>query len=502
MLNETGGLISIGRASHPTKAAAADPTPGAMPWRVHIETFGCQMNEYDTELVRSLLAAEGFALTEDRERADVALLNTCAIRENAHNKVYGHLAALRPIKRVRPLVVGVLGCMAQNLKQELMDAASIVDVVVGPDGYRKLPGLITQAIRAQEQGLSAKGLAVDLSEYETYEDILPQRTEGINAWIAVMRGCDNFCTFCVVPYTRGRERSRDPQGVLRECAHLIAHGHKQVTLLGQNVNSYKHAEWDFARLLTAVADLPGIERVRFTSPHPKDFPPSLLDAVAGHPKIAKHIHLPLQSGNDRILSMMDRTYSVKEYLALVESIRRRHAEIVLTTDVICGFPTETEEEFLDTYRMLRDIGYHQAFVFKYSERKHTIAERKYPDDVPEPVKSERVSRLVDFQRCIAHRRNEEMVGRTVEVLLEGDAKKSSAQWMGKSDGGITVVWAKDGSPCKPGDIVSINISHVSASTLFGDLARSYGSGDSTHCNDPLQTKSNECPEQWVPTDAR
>jgi tRNA-2-methylthio-N6-dimethylallyladenosine synthase len=245
-------------------------------YRIHIETFGCQMNEYDTELVRSLLKAEGFVFTADKECADVVLMNTCAIRENAHNKVYGHLAALKALKRQRHLVVGVLGCMAQNLKEALVETESIVDVLVGPDAYRRLPNLITQAIKSQGDGASRKGLAVDLSEYETYDDILPERTKGVNGWIAVMRGCDNFCTFCVVPYTRGRERSRDPQGIIREAEQLVAQGYKQVTLLGQNVNSYRSGDWDFARLMAAVADITGIRRVRFTSPHPKDFPPALL----------------------------------------------------------------------------------------------------------------------------------------------------------------------------------------------------------------------------------
>ncbi|MFM8551228.1 MAG: tRNA (N6-isopentenyl adenosine(37)-C2)-methylthiotransferase MiaB [Nitrospiraceae bacterium] len=436
-------------------------------YQVHIETFGCQMNEYDTELVRALLTAKGFTFTDDRERADVVLMNTCAIRENAHNKVYGHLAALRPIKKQRPLVVGVLGCMAQNLKEELMEQVSIVDVLVGPDAYRQLPDLLTQAIRAQEQGLSEKGLAVDLSEYETYEDILPQRTEGLNAWIAVMRGCDNFCTFCVVPYTRGRERSRDPHGIIREAEHLIAHGHRQVTLLGQNVNSYRHEGWDFARLITAVAEVPGIARVRFTSPHPKDFPPALLEAVAGHPKICKHIHLPLQSGNDRILGLMDRTYSRKDYLTLVEDIRRKNPGIVLTTDIICGFPTETEEEFLDTYRLVREVGYHQVFTFIYSERKNTIAGRKYPDDVPDAIKSDRVTRLVELQKPIALGKNRDLIGSTVEVLVEGDAKKSAAQWMGHTDSNITAVWEKQGSMARLGDLVRLHITDASVTTLYG-----------------------------------
>ncbi|MGH8864367.1 MAG: MiaB/RimO family radical SAM methylthiotransferase, partial [Burkholderiales bacterium] len=270
------------------------------------------------------------------------------------------------------------------------------------------------------------------------------------------------------PYTRGRERSRDPQGILRETEQLVARGHKQVTLLGQNVNSYRFDSWDFARLIAAVADVPGIERVRFTSPHPKDFPPALLDAVAGHPKICKHIHLPLQSGNDRILDLMGRTYSRKEYLDLVDDIRRRHADIALTTDIISGFCGETDEEFLDTYRTVQEIGYHAAFVFKYSERKHTIAARKYPDDVPEMVKSDRVTRLVDMQTGIALRKNQEMIGRTVMVLVEGDAKRSAEQWMGKADNSVTVVWEKNGSCAKPGDLIPIAVTRASVTTLFGN----------------------------------
>jgi tRNA-2-methylthio-N6-dimethylallyladenosine synthase len=243
-----------------------------------------------------------------------------------------------------------------------------------------------------------------------------------------------------------------------------------VTLLGQNVNSYGAGGWDFARLITAVADLPGIERVRFTSPHPKDFPPALLDAIAGHPRICKHIHLPLQAGNDRILELMNRTYTRKEYLRLVEDIRRRGPEIVLTTDIICGFCTETDDEFLETYQVLQEVEYHSAFIFKYSERKNTIAERKYPDDIPASVKSRRVMQLVDLQRAISLKKNSEMIGRTVEVLVEGDAKKSSAQWMGRTDGNITVVWEKADPAVRAGQLIPIMISSASTTTLYGEAS--------------------------------
>ena len=394
-------------------------------------------------------------------------MNTCAIRENAHTKVYTHLADLRAIKKSRSLVVGVLGCMAQNLKEELTEKEPLVDVLAGPDSYRQLPMLIGNALRSQEAGTAAKEFAVDLSEFETYEDVTPERNDGVNAWIAVMRGCDNFCSFCVVPYTRGRERSRDPQGVIDEARRVADQGFRQVTLLGQNVNSYRHGAWDFARLMTAVADVPGIERVRFTSPHPKDFPASLLEAVAFHPRICKHIHLPVQSGNDRILELMNRTYTQREYRALVERIRSINSGITLTTDVIAGFSSESETEFRDTYRLLEDVRYHAAFIFLYSERKNTIAARKFPDDVPDEVKSRRVTDLVALQRRISTERNREYLGTVLPVLMEGDAKKSALQAMGKTDGNITVVWEKSSAPSSPGRTFSLKIYDASASTLYG-----------------------------------
>ncbi len=433
-------------------------------YRVYIETFGCQMNEYDTELVRSLLKHRGFGFTNHGDQADVVLLNTCAIRENAHNRVYAHLADYKALRSQRGLVIGVLGCMAQNLKKDLLDNQSMIDVLVGPDAYRRLPDLLFQAIESR-----TRGLAVDLSEYETYEEILPVREGGVNAWLAVMRGCDNFCTFCVVPYTRGRERSRNPQGILLEAQQLAEQGYKQITLLGQNVNSYRYHDWDFAKLLLSVAEVPGIERVRFTSPHPKDFPPALLDAVAGHPKVCKHIHLPVQSGNDRILQVMGRCYTRKEYIQLVESIRRR-GDIALSTDIICGFCGETEEEYQDTVRLIQEVEFQSAFIFKYSERKNTIAGRKYPDDVPETMKTERVGRLIEWQRDISARKNQALIGHSVNVLVEGDAKKSKNQWKGHTESNTTVVWNKTDRLVKPGDLVSITVEDGSASTLYGSPA--------------------------------
>ncbi|HEU5092386.1 MAG TPA: tRNA (N6-isopentenyl adenosine(37)-C2)-methylthiotransferase MiaB, partial [Nitrospira sp.] len=368
--------------------------------------------------------------------------NTCAIRENAHNKIYAHLSELKTIKKQRPLVVGVLGCMAQNLKSDLATKEPLIDVLAGPDAYRQLPSLLTTALQAQELGLSQKGFALDLSEYETYEGIMPDRNSGVNAWITVMRGCDNFCSFCVVPYTRGRERSRDPESVLLEARDASVRGFKQVTLLGQNVNSYSHEGWDFARLITAVADTAGIDRVRFTSPHPKDFPAALIEAIATHPKICKHIHLPLQAGSDRILELMGRTYTGAEYLALVDRIRHTIPDVILTTDIICGFCSESDEDFRATFRMVEQAQFDSAYIFKYSERKHTIAARKYADDIPDQVKGMRVAQLVEMQRRITLERNRRYIGKDMDILVEGDATRSSTQAMGKTDGNITVVWNK------------------------------------------------------------
>jgi tRNA-2-methylthio-N6-dimethylallyladenosine synthase len=436
--------------------------------QVHIETFGCQMNESDSELVRSMLKREGFVFTEDRERADVVLVNTCAIRENAHNKIYAHLSELKTIKKQRPLVVGVLGCMAQNLKSDLATKEPLIDVLAGPDAYRQLPSLLTTALQAQELGLSQKGFALDLSEYETYEGIMPDRNSGVNAWITVMRGCDNFCSFCVVPYTRGRERSRDPESVLLEARDASVRGFKQVTLLGQNVNSYSHEGWDFARLITAVADTAGIDRVRFTSPHPKDFPAALIEAIATHPKICKHIHLPLQAGSDRILELMGRTYTGAEYLALVDRIRHTIPDVILTTDIICGFCSESDEDFRATFRMVEQAQFDSAYIFKYSERKHTIAARKYADDIPDQVKGMRVAQLVEMQRRITLERNRRYIGKDMDVLVEGDATRSPTQAMGKTDGNITVVWNKSTGDFRSGTLTTKHIFDASAATLYGE----------------------------------
>ncbi len=419
------------------------------------------MNEYDSALVRSILAPHGFQSCASAQDAEVILVNTCAVRENAYRKIYGLLDKLRPLKKQKKsFVVGVLGCMAQNLKEELL-AHPVVSLVVGPDNYRSLPGLIEQSITSGDCGIDA-----DLSEYETYSDIAPARVEGVNAWVAIMRGCDNFCTFCVVPYTRGRERSRSVADILDEVRAAAAAGFPQVTLLGQNVNSYSDRDGSFADLIVRVADVPAIRRVRFTSPHPKDFPDDLLEAIAAHPNICKHVHLPLQAGNDRILGLMGRNYTRREFVGLAERIRDRIPGVSLTTDIIVGFPTETEGEFLETFKVMENLAFDSAFIFKYSERKGTIASRKFADDVPPDSKTDRIVRLFDLQKRISSDKNRARIGSLEAVLIEGPAEKKPDHQVGKSDGGTTVIFPA--TPEAPGSFARVRIREASSTTLYGE----------------------------------
>ncbi len=430
--------------------------------KVYIETYGCQMNEYDSELVKSILRAHDYEFTHSQAEADVIFMNTCAIRENAHSKIYARLGDLKHLRRTnRKLVVGLLGCMSQNLRGNLDRNEELVDIFAGPDSYKRLPDMIESVMAGSD-----KECDFSLSEFEDYSDVYPQRVPGVNAWIAVMRGCDNFCTFCVVPYTRGRERSRTYESVVAETEHLAREGFKQVTLLGQNVNSYRSNGADFADLMAGVAGVDGIERVRFTSPHPKDFPEKFLHVMRDNPKICNHIHLPLQAGNNRVLQMMARTYTKESFLALVEKIRRTVPEVVLTTDIIVGFPTETDEEFNDTLEVMRDVEFDAAFMFKYSERKNTIAHRKYPDDVPEEKKTERIVMVNELQKRHSLQRNRADVGKIHEVLVEGKSKKNAAEWMGRTDGSRVVIF--DAGDFDRGDVIPLRITGATANTLFGE----------------------------------
>ncbi len=429
--------------------------------QVYVETYGCQMNEYDSELVRAILRQNDFTLVDGPESADAVLLNTCAIREHAHSKIYGRVDTLARLRRDNPrLLIGILGCMAQNLKDDLLQPKSGIDLVAGPDSYKRLPALLREVY---DTGTKAK--EIDLSEFETYSDVYPERIPGVNAWIACMRGCDNFCSFCVVPYTRGRERSRAPDNIVAETERLAAQGYRQVTLLGQNVNSYTFEAADFADLLLQVAAVDGIDRVRFTSPHPKDFPRKLLAAIASHPKLCKQIHLPLQSGSDRVLDLMRRTYTQREFLDLAAEIRATIPGVCLSTDVICGFPTETDADFAATLAVMEAVEFDSAFIFKYSERKNTIAARKYPDDVTEADKTARVVHLNEVQKAVSLRRARAYIGRTLDVIIEAPSRKSDADLLGRDDGNHGVVLAR--GDLQPGDRVAVEILGASAHTLLG-----------------------------------
>ena len=431
--------------------------------KVYIETYGCQMNEYDTELIRSILKADNYEFTQIIDEAQVIFLNTCAIRENAHQKMYARLGDLKHLKeKNKNLVVGLLGCMSQNLRGNLQRSENLVDIFAGPDSYKRLPEMIRSVT-----GKRQREYDFSLSEFEDYSDIYPKRVPGVNAWIAIMRGCDNFCTFCVVPYTRGRERSRTLQSVVDETKRLVDEGFKQVTLLGQNVNSYRSNGDNFTDMMGAVADIDGIERVRFTSPHPKDFPHELLHLMAEHPNICNHIHLPLQAGNDRILEMMNRTYTKKDFLELVDEIRALIPNVTLTTDIIVGFPTESDRDFEDTLGIMEQVEFDSAFMFKYSERKQTNAYKNFPDDVSPEKKTERIVRLNEMQKAISFKKNQELLEKTCEVLVEGRSKKDSEKWMGRTEGNKTVIFPEDNF--KAGDLIPVQIKDVASNTLFGSL---------------------------------
>lgn len=444
--------------------------------KVFVETYGCQMNEYDTELVKSILTKEDYAIVKTENEADIVMLNTCAVRENAHRKVYGRVHDIHHRREGRPVIIGILGCMATNLRQELFENRNLkIDFIAGPDSYKRLPALIKECMRDEGRGTkdeTRKAYDLTLSEFETYSDIYPVREGGINAWIAIMRGCNNFCTFCVVPYTRGRERSRAVANIVDEVKVLAAEGYKQVTLLGQNVNSYRHEEHDFAHLLEEVAKVDGIERVRFTSPHPKDFPDRVIDAIASNPKLCKQLHVPMQSGNDRVLDMMNRTYTQKEYLNLIEKMRKKIPNVALSTDVIVGFPTETDAEFEDSFKVMNEVEFDSSFIFKYSERKNTVAAKKYPDDVTEAIKTERIVKLNELQKAQSLKRNRANIGAIERVLVEAETtakadKFSRDEIQARADSNkIVILPAGSG---KLGDFVNVRITDATTYVLKGEL---------------------------------
>lgn len=430
-----------------------------MPRQIYIETYGCQMNVADSELVGGILDREGYSFTRDMSEADVILVNTCAIRDNAEQRIHGRLALFNSHRKMNPgLVIGILGCMAERLRSKLVDEEQLVDIVVGPDEYRKLPLLMAQAFEGE------KGIAVRLSRVENYEDIVPLRTDGISAWISVMRGCDKFCTFCVVPFTRGRERSRSLISVVDEVAMLADQGFREVTLLGQNVNSYSDGEHDFADLMRGVARVDASLRVRFTTSHPQDMSDKLIETIAGHDNICKHIHLPVQSGSDRILSLMNRTYTVGHYLNLVGKIRRAIPGVSLTTDIISGFPTETIEEHQMTIELVKQVRYDGAYTFKYSPRERTKA-WEMNDDVPEEEKGRRVNEITTLQHDISSEINSLAVGRKERILVEGSSRKSAKDFTGRTDTNKVVVFPH--SDEVRGQYITVTIERANSATLFG-----------------------------------
>lgn len=430
--------------------------------KIYIETYGCQMNLSDTEIVRGLLNKNGLSLTNDIKEADVILVNTCSVREHAEQRVYGRLGEYRSLKKRKPdLIIGILGCMAERLRSKLhSEKSNGVDLIVGPDEYRKLPDLINNAWHGE------KGIAVKLSRVETYDDITPLRTNNISAWISIMRGCDKFCSFCVVPFTRGRERSRSLKNIIAEATLLSERGFKEITLLGQNVNSYKDGDYTFPDLLEAIAKINKQMRIRFTTSHPQDMSDQLIDTIAKHSNICKYIHLPVQSGSDRILSLMNRNYNILHYKNLIKKIFSRISDVGISTDIISGFPTETEDDHKMTLDLLNEIQFDGAFMFKYSPREKTAA-FSLRDDVPDEVKTERIYQIINLQNKISREKNEKMIGKSFQVLVEGISKKSKNDWHGRTDSNKVVIFP--GGPYKAGDYINVKILRANSATLFGEV---------------------------------
>ncbi len=436
--------------------------------KVFMETYGCQMNVNDSEVVLSILKQNGYINTSVMEEADVILINTCAIRDNAEKRVRGRLDIFRLQKKKKPgLLVGVLGCMAERLREQLLEQERMVDVVVGPDSYRDLPNLL------QKAGTGQKAVNVLLSREETYADISPVRLDDnkVSAFVSIMRGCDNMCAFCVVPYTRGAERSRDPETIIREINEINEFGYKEVTLLGQNVDSYRFKNKDsavitrFHDLLERVASaFPGL-RIQFSTSHPKDMSDDLLYTMAGYSNICKIIHLPVQSGSNRVLEMMKRGYSKEWYMGRIEAIRRIIPGCAISTDIIAGFCSETEEDHQQTLSLLKEVKYELAYTFIYSERPKTYAQKKYPDDVPESVKLRRLQEIIDVQQDISFKSKQQEIGKTLEVLVDGNSKKSSDHFMGRTFRNQLVVFPKENYSV--GQIVKVKIESCTSATLIG-----------------------------------
>ena len=428
-----------------------------------IETYGCQMNFADSEVVAAVMKMADYELCDSLDSADAIFINTCSIREHAEVKAMSRLEFFRQLKRKKKnLLVGVIGCMAERMQKELLEHPA-VDVVAGPDSYLDLPNLIAQA----EQG--EKSINIELSLTETYKDVLPRRIGGnrISGFVSIMRGCNNFCSYCIVPYTRGRERSRPYNSILNEVQDLYNRGYKEVTLLGQNVNSYNFEGLNFAGLLENLAQaIPGI-RIRFTTSHPKDMSEETIIVISKYPNLCKHIHLPVQSGSSRILKLMNRKYTREWYLERIALIRKHIPDCGISTDMFTGFHSETEEDHQETLSLMREVGYDSAFMFKYSERKGTYASKNLPDDVPEEVKLRRLQEMIDLQMELSLESNKRDIGKEFEVLVEGYSKRSREQLSGRTSQNKVVLFDNKGQ--KVGDLVRVRIKDASAITLFGDI---------------------------------
>lgn len=430
--------------------------------RLFIETYGCQMNAGDSEIVVSIMQDEGYVYTAEISEADVILINTCSIRDNAEQRIWGRLNDMRRYRKARPsLVVGIIGCMAERLKEKLIEDGG-VDVVAGPDSYRDLPRLVREA----ESG--GKGINVMLSKEETYAEIAPVRLDrnGVSAFIAIMRGCNNYCAYCVVPYTRGIERSRDPETIVAEAKSLFDNGYREVTLLGQNVNSYRFGEVGFPELMSRVAEISPLLRVRFATSHPKDMSDRLLEVMSRYDNICKAIHLPAQSGSSAVLGRMNRKYTREWYLDRIAAIRRYMPDCAITTDLIAGFCGETEYDHLQTLSLMREVGYESAYMFKYSERPNTFSARHFADDVPDDVKGRRLNEIIALQNELSVESNRRDVGKEFTILVEGESKRSAEQLCGRTSQNKMVVF--DCGDHKAGDYVRVRITGSSSATLFGE----------------------------------
>lgn len=440
--------------------------------RFYIESYGCQMNFADSEVVASILNQEGFGATRNLEEADLIFINTCSIREKAEQTVRKRLTEFRKLKeKKKGMLVGVLGCMAERLKTRFLEEEKLVDIVVGPDAYRALPALVNEAESGQ------KAVNVLLSRDETYADIAPVRLDsnGVSAFVSIMRGCNNMCSFCVVPFTRGRERSRDAASILHECRELFNNGYREVTLLGQNVDSYYFVDdatgqvVNFANLMETVAQISPLLRVRFSTSHPKDITDEVLEVMARYENICNYIHLPVQSGSTRVLQLMNRTYTREWYMAKVDRIREIIPDIGISSDVIAGFCTEEETDHQDTLSIMEYSRYDMSYMFFYSERPGTLAQRRYTDDVPLEVKKRRLQEIVELQNRLSLESNRRDLGKTFRVLIEGESRRSQDDWMGRNSQNKVIVFPKNGQPLKKGDYVDVQVNECTQATLLGKI---------------------------------